>query len=63
LIEASIGKELKKPWYVDGRLATRVKTDATAIRRAVAMLPKGKNRNVYAYSSYLWNAVPPEVTV
>jgi hypothetical protein len=56
IIEERIGKALKKPWYVDHRLAKYLTTAPTAKKetRKVTLLPGKKARNVYVYSGYLW---------
>jgi hypothetical protein len=55
LIEESLGKDLKKPWYVDSRLASEIKTDLIPARiKPPKLLPGTEVREVYVYSGYLW---------
>lgn len=53
-IESKLGSKLKKPWYVDGRIATKLDTKQRFEKHSVTMLPKGKERDVYVYEGYLW---------
>lgn len=48
-------KNMKKPWYVDSRLAKSLRTDAVATKKEkVPLLPGTRARQVYVYSGYLW---------
>lgn len=54
LIESKIGAKLKRPWYVDGRLARHVHTKQVFQKKQLALLPTGAARAVYVYDGYLW---------
>lgn len=54
LIEARLGKKLKQPWYVDGRIAKRLITSQRFSKHTIKMLPKNKERAVYVYEGCLW---------
>lgn len=54
IIEERLGKKLKKPWYVDSRIAKKLDTKQSVTRHSVKMLPKNKEREVYVYEGYLW---------
>jgi hypothetical protein len=57
LIEEHLGKNSRKPWYLDSRLAIGLKTDRGPIlKQKLKLLPGGKERNVYAYAGYLWGS-------
>jgi len=47
-------KKLRRPWYVDSRLARHINTAQAFSEEAVRLLPDGKERTVYAYKGYLW---------
>lgn len=53
-IEELIGKKLRKPWYVDGRLARKIHTRQRCSKKRVKLLPGPKSRWVYVYDGYLW---------
>jgi hypothetical protein len=52
-IEKTIGK-LKKVWYVDGRIAKKIRTKQSSEQHNVKMYPSGRERSVHVYGSYLW---------
>lgn len=52
-IEKSIEK-LRKPWYVDGRIAGRIRTNQKFLKEKVGLFPSRARRNVYVYDGYLW---------
>lgn len=54
LIEARLGKKLKQPWYIDGRIAKRLITSQGFSKHVIKMLPRNKKRAVYVYDGYLW---------
>ncbi len=54
IIEERLGKKLKKPWYVDSRIARKISTKQVVTKHRVKMLPKNKVRNIYVYGGYLW---------
>lgn len=54
LIEAELGKKLKRPWYIDGRIAKHLETNQDVSEHSIKMLPKNKERAVFAYDGYLW---------
>ena len=54
IIEERLGKKLKKPWYVDSRIAKKLDTEQTLTKHSVKMLPKNKAREIYVYEGYLW---------
>lgn len=54
-----IEKKLKKvraAWYVDGRIARRLRGTNRSNERSVALLPSGRHRTIHTFSGYLWNA-------
>ena len=56
-IEAKLGKKLKKPWYIDSRIATKLNSQQKHKRHVVSMLPDNKEREVSVYEDYLWGGV------
>ncbi len=54
IIEERLGKKLKKPWYVDSRIARKLDTNQALTKHSVKMLPKNKAREIYVYEGYLW---------
>lgn len=54
LIEGTIGSKLRRPWYVDGRLARQVRTKQAFQKKQVSLLPTGATRTIYVYDGYLW---------
>jgi hypothetical protein len=54
-ITGGVGKKLKKPWYVDSRIAKHIRTSQTFVRTEEKLLPR-ETRRVYAYDGYLWEA-------
>lgn len=54
LIESRLGKRLKKPWYVDSRIANQLDTVETRTEHSIKMLPKNKRRKVLVFNDYLW---------
>jgi hypothetical protein len=55
IIEARLGKKLKKPWYVDSRLAKHLTTKSKPEKRTATLLPRKGTRDIYVYSGYLWD--------
>ncbi len=54
LIQEDLGK-LKAQWYVDSRLARRIRADSTPSKvKPAALLPGNEVREVHVYSNYLW---------
>ena len=55
LIEKSLDKELKEPWYVESRLATKINTHSAPSKiKPTEFLPGTEVREVYVYTGYLW---------
>ncbi len=55
-IEAEMKKhKVNKSWYVDGRIARKIKTHQESRKHLVELHPSGKKRNVHSYDNYLWN--------
>ncbi len=54
IIEERLGGKLKKPWYVDSRIAKKLDTKQSLTKHSVKMLPKNKRREIYVYEGYLW---------
>lgn len=54
IIEDRLGKKLKKPWYVDSRIAKKLNTNQNLTKHRVKMLPKNITREIYVYEGYLW---------
>jgi hypothetical protein len=53
-IEKKLGK-LRAAWYVDGRIARKLRGTNQSKRRKVALLPSGQRRTIHTYFGYLWN--------
>jgi len=53
-IEKVLGRKMKKPWYVDSRIARRLRTPCDYKLRNVRLLPSGRERSIYVYEDYLW---------
>lgn len=53
-IEAQLGSELKKPWYIDSRIASKLDTKQDCEKHPVRMLPKREERDIHVYEGYLW---------
>ena len=57
-IEAqATAQKLRYDWYVDVRIARKVRQARASKWIDVAMLPSGKRRRVYAHDGYLWSAL------
>ena len=54
LIEEGLGKEFKKPWAVDGRIAKHIQTQQLFSDHEIELLPSGKRRLVRLYHGALW---------
>ncbi len=54
IIERRLGKKLKKPWYIDSRIAKHLSTNKIPSKHSIKMLPRNENRDVYVYDDYLW---------
>jgi len=54
IIEERLGKKLKKPWYIDSRIAKKLNTEQSLTKHKVKMLPNNKEHEIYVYESYLW---------
>ena len=48
-------KSLRMDWYVDSRIVSKIPSFPKSDRRAVAMLPSGKKRNVHVLKGLIWN--------
>jgi len=55
-VEETIGKKLKRPWYVDSRLAGKIHTTQLFIKKSTNFLPGPETRDVHVYAGYLWEA-------
>jgi len=53
-IEKQLG-QLRQPWYVDERIASKIQTDRTPQKHRVSLYPSGRPRSVHVYDGYLWN--------
>ncbi|WP_038070516.1 hypothetical protein [Hydrogenovibrio kuenenii] len=53
-IESELGKKLKKPWYVDSRIAKQLSSTQTHTKHNVKMLPNNSERSVWVYNDHLW---------
>ncbi len=53
-VEECIAKKRMKPWYVDSRLALKIRTSQACTTVPVKLLPGPKTREVYVYDGYLW---------
>lgn len=54
-IEKKLGKKHKKDWYIDERIATKIKPIQQAEKiEEFEMLPGKEKRNIHMYSGYLW---------
>lgn len=50
-------KKLRKAWYIDVRIARRVREARAPDWITVPLLPGGKHRRVYVHGGYLWCGV------
>jgi hypothetical protein len=50
-------KKLRKAWYIDVRIARKVRKARTSEWIAVSFLPSGKRRRVYIHAENLWGSV------
>lgn len=46
---------IKKPWYVDERIARKIQTEQEYEKHAVSLYPSSQPRNIYCFKGYLWN--------
>jgi len=53
-VEEIIGKKLKRPWYVDSRLAKKIHTTQSYDKEPLDFMPGPEPRDVYVYRGYLW---------
>jgi len=53
-IEKKLGS-LGAAWYVDGRIATKLRGTNQSKKHKVALLPSGQQRTVHTYLGYLWD--------
>jgi hypothetical protein len=53
-IEKVLGRKLRKPWYIDDRIAKRLRTCQTFQTEKVPLLPSNRPRTVYVYNGCLW---------
>ncbi|WP_162823665.1 hypothetical protein [Lysobacter sp. TY2-98] len=54
LIEEKLGKEHKKPWSIDGRIATHIRTTQKYTDHEIELLPRSQPRSVRLYDGDLW---------
>lgn len=52
-IEKRLGK-IRAGWYVDGRIARKLRGTNQARKHQVALFPSGRSRAVHSYKGYLW---------
>jgi len=50
-------KRLREAWYIDVRIARKVRKARAPQWITVPLLPSGKRRRVYIHGDYLWNGV------
>jgi len=55
IVEKVLGGKLRKPWYVDGRIKTKIGSVRTCSTHSVTLLPEQKSRKVYVFDGYLWD--------
>ena len=53
-IERTLGKKLKKPWYVDDWIMENIHTSEKFQKRSMPMLPENSKRTIYVFDGYLW---------
>jgi hypothetical protein len=53
-IERTLGRELKKPWYVDDWIRENIHTSQKFQKRSIPMFPKNEQRTIYVFDGYLW---------
>ena len=46
-------------WYIDSRIAMKIKTATNSRTEKVELLPNDKNRAIHLYDTYLWNGILP----
>ena len=54
LIEYKLGRKLKKPWYVDGRIARYITSEQPYTKHKLTLLPRNNRRLIYSYDGDLW---------
>lgn len=54
IIEERLGRKLKKPWYIDARIATHLSTKQKVSTHQAKLLPRNTRRDIYVYDGYLW---------
>lgn len=57
-VEECIGRRLRKPWYVDSRLAGKILTTQTFVKKSIDLLPGPNTREIFVYDGYLWRDGP-----
>lgn len=55
--EKAKANKLRSAWYIDVRIARKVRQAKASKWIVVAMLPSGRNRRVYVHDEYLWDRV------
>ena len=53
-IEEEFGRMYKKSWYVDSRIAKKIRIHQTPFIRRIRMLPTRQKRQVFMYDRDLW---------
>lgn len=53
-IETELGRNTRKPWYVDQRIARQLSTRQKYHTKPMVFLPQKKKRDVFIYEGYLW---------
>ncbi|MBI3004773.1 MAG: hypothetical protein HYY49_05090 [Ignavibacteriales bacterium] len=47
-------KKLRASWYVDGRIANKLRGTTRSTKHKVQLYPSGQSRAVHSYKDYLW---------
>ena len=49
-------RRLRAAWYVDERIATKLRGTSRSKKSNVALLPSGQQRTIHTYRGYLWSS-------
>jgi hypothetical protein len=55
-VEKALATKWRKPWYIDIRIARKIRTCQSFHADTVKLLPTGRARRVHVFDGYLWDA-------
>lgn len=55
LVEKELGKEYKKSWYVDVRIAKHIHVAKKPLKKSLTLFPGNSRREIYMYDGDLWS--------